>query len=44
VGVKWKKAVGFDRKKGGKTEGERRREDMKKKIVIIGALTQGPFA
>ncbi len=44
VGVKWKKAVGFDRKKGGKTEGERRREDMKKKIVIIGALTQGPFS
>lgn len=42
AGGKWKKAVGFDWKKGKKTEGEKRRESMKKKIVIVGAVEQ-PF-
>ena len=40
---KWKKAVTFDKRKGSKTEGEKRRESMKKKIVIVGAVDQGPF-
>ena len=42
-GVKWKKAVGFDRKKGKKTDGEKRRESIKKKIVVVRPVTQEPF-
>ena len=44
VGVKWKKAVGFEKKKGKKSEGEKRRDSMKKKIVIVRAVAQGPFS
>ena len=42
-GVKWKKAVGFDRKKGKKIEGEKRRESIKKRIVVVRPLTEESF-
>ena len=35
-GVKWKRAVGFERKSGKQKEEERRRDDIKKKIVLVG--------
>lgn len=43
VSGKIKKAVGLESKKYRQTEDEKRREDMKKKIVIVKAIEQGPF-
>jgi len=40
---KLKKAVGLEGKKIKQTEDEKRREEMKKKIVIVEAIEQGPF-
>lgn len=43
VSGKIKKVVGLESKKHKQTEDEKRREDMKKKIVIVEAIEQGPF-
>lgn len=43
VSGKIKKVVGLESKKYKQTEDEKRREDMKKKIVIVEAIEQGPF-
>ena len=39
AGGGWRKAVGFERNKAKKTEGEKRREEMKKKIVVVRTVT-----
>ena len=43
AGGKWKRVVGFERHKTKKTEGEKRREEMKKRIVVVRAATQESF-
>lgn len=43
VGGKIKKVVGLEGKKGKMTEREKRRDDMKKRIVVVGTIAQGPF-
>ena len=42
VGGKLKKVVGLE-KKDKEAEKEKRREDMKKKIVVVETIVQGPF-